>query len=118
MSAIAPIANGNQWLSWIHLHDVVAAITHLIDTPGAGGTVYNLTAPNPVRNHEFASTAARLLRRPNVFPLPRTVMQLLLGEQATLVCDGQQVLPRELLARGFQFRYPTMEAALEDLIRT
>jgi uncharacterized protein (TIGR01777 family) len=111
-----PIASGNQWLSWIHLEDAVAAIQHLLDFRAAG--IFNVTTPNPVRNHEFASAAGQALGRPTVFPVPRLVLKMLLGEQATLVCDGQRALPRALEARGFTFAYPTISAALENLTRT
>jgi uncharacterized protein (TIGR01777 family) len=111
-----PIASGNQWLSWIHLEDAVAAIQHLLDSRAAG--IFNVTTPNPVRNHEFASAAGQALGRPTVFPVPRLVLKMLLGEQATLVCDGQRALPRALEARGFTFAYPTISAALENLTRT
>ena len=109
-----PIASGNQWLSWIHLHDAVMAMVHLIELPHASGP-FNLVAPRPVRNHEFAQAAARTLHRPDWLPTPRFLMKALLGEQATLVCDGQQVQPVALRKVSFEFRFPSLEAALGDL---
>ncbi|MEE8078620.1 MAG: TIGR01777 family oxidoreductase [Pseudomonadales bacterium] len=109
-----PIAGGNQWLSWIHLHDAVMAMVHLIELPHASGP-FNLVAPRPVRNHEFAQAAARALHRPDWLPTPRFLMKALLGEQATLVCDGQQVQPAALRQVSFEFRFPSLEAALGDL---
>jgi len=108
-----PIGGGQQWLSWIHLTDVVAAIRFAIERELAGPI--NVTAPTPVRNREFAAIAGRVLRRPAWLPTPALALQLALGEQATLVCEGQQALPTRLLAAGFEFRYPTLEAALLDL---
>ncbi len=110
-----PIAGGNQWLTWIHLHDAVMAMVHLIELPHASGP-FNLVAPRPVRNHEFAQAAARALHRPDWLPTPRFLMKALLGEQATLVCDGQQVQPAALRKVAFEFRFPSLETALADLV--
>jgi len=111
-----PIGNGAQWLSWIHLTDVASVIRHLLSRPELGA-VYNVTAPQPVRNAEFAEVAARVLHRPNWLPVPKTVLRLMLGEQAMLVCEGQRAVPDALLREGFEFRYPDIESALADLVR-
>ena len=110
-----PMGNGLQWLSWIHLDDVVAAIRFLLHSSELSPS-YNLSAPEPVRNHELAQAVAAVLKRPNWVPMPKTVMQLLLGEQATLVCDGQRAVPDRLLAEGFQFMFPDITTALADLL--
>jgi uncharacterized protein (TIGR01777 family) len=109
-----PIASGNQWLSWIHLSDAVAAMVFFIDHDEATGP-YNLVAPNPVRNHTFAQLSGKMLHRPSWLPTPRFVMKALLGEQATLLCDGQPAIPEKLLKTSFAFRYPTLEEALQEL---
>jgi hypothetical protein len=108
-----PIASGNQWLSWVHLHDAVDIVQRLIDAPDSRG-VYNVVAPEPVRNAEFAQTAGAALHRPSFLFTPRFLLKALLGEQATLVCDGQQVIGRRL--SDFPFTYPTLKAALEHLV--
>jgi uncharacterized protein (TIGR01777 family) len=110
-----PIASGRQWLSWIHLHDAGAAVAWLIDRNDARGA-FNVTAPNPVRNAEFAEAVGAALHRPTWMFTPRVMLKVLLGEQATLVCDGQRVLPERLEAVGFTFGRPTISSALEDLI--
>jgi uncharacterized protein (TIGR01777 family) len=110
-----PVAGGRQWLSWVHVDDAVAAMRFVLRTPLAGAI--NVTAPNPVRNAEFAAAVGRALRRPAGLPLPGFVLRAALGEQATLVCDGQRALPARLLAAGFSFRYPTIDAALENVCR-
>lgn len=110
-----PIAGGRQWLSWVHVDDAVAAVCFALRTPLAGAI--NVTAPNPVRNAEFAAAAGRALRRPALLPLPGFVLRAALGEQATLVCEGQRALPARLVAAGFQFRHPSIEAALKDICR-
>jgi uncharacterized protein len=111
-----PIGHGRQWLSWIHVTDAVRAVLHLLAAPPEiGSGPINVTAPNPVRNVDFARSAGAALRRPAGLPLPRWVLQTALGEQATLVCDGQQALPRKLARAGFEFRFPTLIEALTDL---
>jgi uncharacterized protein (TIGR01777 family) len=110
-----PIASGRQWLSWIHLHDAAAALTMLIEQPDTRG-IYNLSAPDPIRNAEFARVAAQALGRPSWMFTPRALLKMLLGEQSTLLCDGQQALPERLQAAGFQFTYPTLKRALAALV--
>jgi uncharacterized protein (TIGR01777 family) len=110
-----PIASGNQWLSWIHLHDAVSAIVWLIEHTEARG-VFNVTAPTAVRNAEFAQTAGAALKRPTWMFTPRVLLNLMLGEQATLVCDGQNAVPDRLVTGGFEYTYPTIESALNNLL--
>jgi len=107
-----PIAKGTQWLSWIHLHDAAAIVKNLIEAPDCRG-VYNLVAPNPVRNVDFAEAAGTALGRPTWMFTPRFALNALLGEQATLVCDGQQAVSQRL---NHQFSYPDIDSALADLV--
>jgi hypothetical protein len=109
-----PVASGRQWLSWIHVDDLVAAVLFILSSPLRDAV--NVTSPNPVRNAEFARTAGRALHRPSWLPVPRVALQVALGEQATLVCDGQRALPAKLLRAGFRFRFPGIDDALEDLL--
>jgi len=109
-----PIGSGKQWLSWVHVDDAVAAIRFAIDSEISGPV--HVTAPEPVRNASFARTVGRLMKRPALLPVPRLVMTAALGEQATLVCDGQQAIPARLLAAGYEFRFPTLDSALSDLL--
>jgi uncharacterized protein (TIGR01777 family) len=109
-----PVAGGAQWLSWIHIDDVVNAILFLMDSPLVDAV--NVTAPNPVRNRDFAKAAGNALGRPALLPLPGFVLQAALGEQATLVCDGVHALPAKLLRAQFEFRFPDIESALTNLV--
>lgn len=109
-----PVAGGRQWLSWIHVRDAVAATIFVMDSPLADAV--NVTSPQPVRNAEFARTAGHVLHRPAFLPMPRFVVNAMLGEGATLICDGVQALPDKLQGAGFQFRYPELENALRDLV--
>lgn len=109
-----PLGDGRQWLSWIHVNDAARAILFIMDSPLADAV--NVTSPNPVRNREFAACAARTLRRPDWLPIPRLALDALLGEQATLLCDGVKALPARLEGGGFKFLYPRIGDALADLV--
>lgn len=111
-----PLGNGRQGFSWIHAEDHRRALRFLIENPQAKG-VFNLTAPEPTSNAELGRQVARALHRPYWFPTPAFLMRLALGEKATLVLDGQRVLPRRLLEAGFEFPHPSLAAALTDLLR-
>ena len=108
---------GDQVLSWVHLDDVLGAVDFLLarlDSAPATGA-YNLTAPQPLTQREFTRTACKVLHRPLAVPVPAALLKLLLGEQATLLTDGQRVVPQRLLAEGYRFRFDSFEAALRDL---
>lgn len=109
-----PVAGGRQWLSWIHVDDAVNAILFLLSSPLVDAV--NVTAPNPVRNADFARAAGRVLHRPSFVPVPRLAISAMLGEGATMVCDGVQARPRKLEEAGFTFRFPDIESALNDLV--
>ena len=110
-----PFGSGKQWYSWIHISDVVRAIRFIIETEATTG-VFNLTAPNPLPNKDFGATLGKVMHRPSLVPLPGFVMRLMFGEVATVVLDGQRVLPERLNGFGFEFRFPTAEAAFRDLL--
>jgi uncharacterized protein (TIGR01777 family) len=110
-----PMGSGEQWYSWIHLQDQVRALRFLIETEEAGGA-YNLTAPSPVRNGELAKLIGRVMGRPSWIPVPGFAMRLAFGEVADVVLKGQRALPQRLLDQGFEFQFPSAEAALEDLL--
>ena len=109
-----PLGNGRQPFPWIHLHDEVKAIRHLISQRDASGP-YNLTAPNPVTNREFAKIMGRVLGRPSFVPAPAFAFNLAFGEVATVVLDGQKAVPQRLQESGFEFTYEQPEAALREI---
>lgn len=111
-----PVGSGRQWLSWVHEADHVAALCHFIHTESTSG-VYNLAAPGAVTNREFARAVGRAMHRPALVPVPAFAMGLLFGEMATTVLDGQRVVPRRLQDEVWAFRFPTIDAALQDLLR-
>lgn len=110
------IGSGMQWMSWIDRRDLVSLIGFLLESDLAGAV--NAVSPQPVRNAEFSSTLGRVLGRPAVIPTPALLLKLLFGEmaEATLMA-GQRVLPDRLLAGGFEFRYPRLHTALEEMLR-
>jgi uncharacterized protein len=110
-----PVGSGRQYISWIHIADHVAALRLLIDSDRADGA-FNLTAPAPVTNAEFGRAVGRVLRRPSFMPAPGFAMRLALGEMATIVLDGQRVVPHRLTELGFGFRFADVESALRDVL--
>jgi uncharacterized protein (TIGR01777 family) len=116
MFAGGPLGDGKQWLSWIHLRDVVRAMLHLIETPSCQGA-YNLTAPTPVPMREFSQILGKILHRPSWLSVPAFNLRLALGEMADeLLLNGQRVAPQRLLDSGFHFEFPLLEDALRDLL--
>lgn len=107
------IGSGRQWYSWIHVDDAVAI--YLLALDRLAGAV-NASAPNPVRNAEFVETLGRVLHRPAVLPAPPVMLKLALGEGATLVLDGQRVLPARAQTEGYAFKFPRLEDALTNLL--
>lgn len=110
-----PIGSGRQVLSWIHIEDELLAILHLIEDPRSSG-VYNLTAPQPVTNTEMGKAISKIKQLPYWMPVPAFALKLMLGEMSTLVLDGQRVMPVRLQQSGFDFKYPSIESALRQLL--
>jgi len=110
-----PLGGGRQWFPWIHMADEVAAIRFLIDNEAAQGP-FNLTAPNPVANHEFSRIAGRRLKRPTFATTPAFLLRLFFGEMATVLLDGQRAVPQRLLELGYKFRFTEVDSALQDLL--
>lgn len=110
-----PLGDGLQWFSWIHVDDLVEAISHLLAKPDASGP-YNLTSPQPVQNRDFSRELGRVLGRPSWLPAPGFMMRLVLGEFGSVILKGQRVLPKRLLDSGFTFRFPEVGEALRDLL--
>jgi uncharacterized protein (TIGR01777 family) len=110
-------AAGRQWMSWIHIDDIVGLYLLALDSPEARGPI-NGTAPNPVRNYEFSKTLATVLWRRWVFlPFgpPDLMMELVLGEVAQVITKGQKVLPARAKALGYTFQYPDLVPALQAI---
>ena len=110
------LGSGDQWYPWVHVDDVIRAIRFLIDHDGASGA-FNLTAPNPLTNHDFSRVLGRVMHRPALLPVPAFALRLALGEMATLVLDGQRAIPQRLDDIGFTFRFTELNAALRDFLQ-
>ncbi|MFB7515931.1 TIGR01777 family oxidoreductase [Streptomyces sp. NPDC056144] len=110
------MGDGRQYWSHISLHDEVAALRHLVDTPSLSGPV-NLTAPEPVTNREVTAAMGRVLRRPTVCAVPAPALRLVLGDFAQDVLGSQRVLPARLLESGFTFAFPTIDEAIRAAAR-
>ena len=109
------LGNGQQWMPWIHLQDLIRLFDHLLQAPGSEG-VYNACAPEPVRQAEFAQALAQAWHRPTLLPTPAWVLRAALGEMSTLLLASQRLHPRRSLAAGFEHEYPALDAALRQLI--
>jgi len=110
------IGAGNQWMSWVALDDVVAALKFLLADGTIQGPV-NVVAPNPVTNAEFTTTLARVLSRPAILPMPAFAARLAFGEMAdALLLAGQKVEPAVLEDNGFLFSWPTLEPAMKHIL--
>lgn len=108
------VGSGEQWVSWVHITDVVQSIVFAIENNRLNGPV-NVTAPNPKRMKDFGKTIGVVLHRPHWFPVPALLMKAALGKKSSLVLEGQHVLPNVLMNEGFEFKFPTLESALKDL---
>ena len=104
---------GSQWMSWIHIADIVGLIRHSLDHPLSG--VVNATAPNPVRNRDFTRELGAALHRPAIFPVPAMALRILLGEMAGVLLASQCVLPKAAESAGYRFAFPELGPALRDL---
>ncbi len=110
-----PLGTGKQWFSWIHQDDLVNLIVFALTQPNIEG-VFNATAPNPVRMSELSQIIGEILNRPSWLPVPSFVPELLLGEGAQVVLEGQQVLPKRTTSCGFNYQYPTLKQALSEIL--
>ncbi|KAM0945578.1 putative farnesol dehydrogenase (NAD(+)) [Dioscorea sansibarensis] len=115
MFAGGPLGTGNQWFSWIHLDDVVNLICEALTNPSYKGVI-NGTAPNPVRLSEMCKELGNVMGRPSWLPVPDFALKAVLGEGATIVLDGQKVIPAKAKELGFSFKYSSVRDALKAII--
>lgn len=110
------LGDGKQWMSWVHIEDYVAMVLRLLRDEQTSGP-YNMAAPNPVTNAEFTAALAAALHRPAFFVAPAPLLRLAMGERASLLLEGQRMLPRKMETAHYRFAFPTLAEALRDLIR-
>jgi uncharacterized protein (TIGR01777 family) len=105
-----PIGNGGQWMSWIHIDDLINLYVKSLETQNVSGTI-NAVAPNPVSNREFTKSFAKVLGKPAIFPIPTFMLKLIFGEMAAVILDSQRVYPHH----NFSYRFPTIDSALTNI---
>lgn len=108
--------NGNQWVSWIHIADLVRLFEFALDTPTVRGPL-NAVAPMAVTHRQFQRALAKVLHRPLWLRVPAFVLRTMLGEMAQLLVDGQHVVPRRANEAGFIFRFRQLNVALVQLLK-
>jgi uncharacterized protein (TIGR01777 family) len=111
-----PIGNGRQAFSWVHIDDLVDAFLVALKLKSMEG-VFHIAAPKPVTYQEFTKILGEALHRPTLFPVPPLLLQLIFGEAAGVMTSGQRVVSKRLPEMGFQFRYPDLELAIDDLVQ-
>jgi len=108
------LGSGKQWFSWIHRDDLVALIIYALQNPDMTGAI-NGTAPNPVTNADFTVALAKAIKRPAFVPVPAAALILIFGEAATVLLDGQRVVPHKAQINKFAFQYPDIDSALTQI---
>jgi uncharacterized protein len=112
-----PLGSGRQWFSWIHIDDLVNLIVQGLTRNEIQG-IFNATAPNPVRMSQLCQDLGEVMGRPSWLPVPDFALELILGEAAQVVLQGQQVLPKRTLETGFNYQYTTLKPAIEQIVRS
>jgi uncharacterized protein (TIGR01777 family) len=111
------IGDGRQWMSWIHVQDMVGAIHHILKNDLLQGAV-NMVAPRTVINHEFVKTLASVLSRPTILPMPAFAVKAVFGQMGEeMLLASQKVEPGRLISSGYPFRFRDLRAALQNLLQ-
>lgn len=115
LGAGAPLGSGKQWQSWIHIEDMVGIYYHILKNKLSG--IYNGVAPHPVTNKELTVAVADVLNKPLILPkVPKFALKLLLGDMAAIVLESQKVSAQKIRQEGYDFKFPKLEEALQDLL--
>ena len=109
------LASGHQWMPWIHIDDLVESLLFMASNPDLSGPV-NAAAPQAVTNRQFTKTLGRVLKRPTIFPVPRFMLRLLIGQFSEILVASSRVAPDRLLESNFNFNYSELEPALRHLL--
>lgn len=108
------LGHGDQWMSWVHVDDLVGIIQHAIANPVSGPV--NGTSPNPVTNADFTKALAHTLGRPALVPMPAFTLKFMFGEMSDVMLASQRVLPKAAETAGYEFRFPALDAALASIL--
>ena len=110
------IGSGEQWMPWIHLEDLVGIILHCIEHDDINGAI-NGTSPNPLTNQNFTKILGLVLNRPTFMSIPAAIIKLLMGQMGVeLLLSGKKILPVKITDKGYQFQYPELENALQNIL--
>jgi uncharacterized protein (TIGR01777 family) len=109
------IGSGKQGVSFIHIEDLKSAYTFVIERGLSG--VFNLGSPQPTTNLEMTKALGKALHRPTISPLPEFVVKLIFSEGARVLIDGEKMVPNRLVSEGFQFKFPDISSALENIVK-
>lgn len=110
-----PLGSGRQWFSWMHIQDLADAVEMILVNEDMKGP-FNFCSPNPERNQDFAKALGKALARPVFLRIPAAVLKLIMGELGGVMLSSQRCVPQKLQHHGFEFRYPVLENALENLV--
>ena len=109
-----PLSTGNQWMSWVHIDDVVGITMKTLLDPGLSGPI-NVVSPEPVRNREFTKRLASSLNVHAILPVPKIALRLILGEIASVVLSSQSVFPEKMAAKNYTFKFTNLDKAFSSL---
>lgn len=110
-----PIADGRQWMSWIHIDDVIQGLKHIMTTSSLVGPV-NLVGPTPAQNKDFTTQLATTLKKPALLPVPKLALGVALGSMSQIITDSAAVYPDKLVQSGFIFKFTHLKDALLDIL--
>ncbi len=110
-----PMGSGMQWFSWMHIQDLAAAVEMILVNEDMKGT-FNFCSPHPERHHHFAKTLGKALGRPAFLKMPAFVLKRIMGELGDVMLASQRCVPQKLQRHGFEFQYPVLKNALENLL--
>ena len=109
------LGSGKQWMSWIHIADIVGLMLMGLTDQTVRGPV-NGTAPNPARKKDFTAALGKAIHRPAIFPVPTLALKLLYGEMSSVLLESERVIPQAALTAGYKFRFPDLAPALADVV--
>lgn len=111
-----PIRPGNQWFPWIHIEDEVGIILYAMDIESVSGPI-NASAPDVPRMRSFAESLGKAMGKPSRIPIPVTILRLMMGEVSKILARGKMVVPKKAEEIGYQFKFPRLDGALENLLK-
>lgn len=114
----SPLGNGNQYIPWIHIKDVIKIILYCIENEKINGA-YNIVSPAFITNKQFLKIIAEVLNRPFIMPkVPSIILKLLLGQMSELVLEGSRISSKKITDSGYKFLYDDTKKAIEDILKS